>query len=65
MVGQGEKLRLWVVADVGEVAGSQSFRGVLNKETEKFLFFYFFFFLTGWCEILLRRKLRERIRRSA
>lgn len=36
VVGQGEKLRLWVVADVGKVVGSQSFGGVLNKEKENF-----------------------------
>lgn len=40
-VGQGEKLRLWVVADVGEVVGLQSFWGVSNKETENFFLFFF------------------------
>lgn len=37
--GREKKLRLWVVADAGEAVGSQSFWGVLNKETEKLFFF--------------------------
>lgn len=40
VVEQGEKLRLWVVADVGELVGLQSFWGVTNKETELFSLFF-------------------------
>ena len=49
--GREKKLRLWVVADVGEVVGSQSFWGVSNKETVNFLFFFLSLFSTGRREI--------------